>query len=146
MFYCLAPFSECQHPLKRSFSQTYVSLRTYALRDRPPSCYTHDMKYSTAITLPINSPSASVALTQEQCWNALVHKARDPQPFMPIAILDFAITDDRGADGLTRHVRVTDGRGVVQGDYDEIIEYYKPARVRSLTSPDSVPIALMPRP
>lgn len=100
------------------------------------------MKYSTAITLPVNPPSTSVTLTQDQLWNALVCKARDPQPFLPITLLDCTITDDRGAAGLTRRVKVSDGRGLVQGEYDEIIVYHKPARVR-LSPPLLTPPILM---
>lgn len=89
------------------------------------------MKYNIAITLPVNPPSASPILTQFQCWDGLVIKARDPRGFVPIS--ECTITEDRGDAGITRRVKFIEGKGPKEGDVVEVITYLKPMKVKPVS-------------
>jgi hypothetical protein len=85
------------------------------------------MKLHTAVTVPINPPSASPVLTQAQVWKGLDEKARRPMGFVPIT--ECTITEDRGATGFTRKVKFAEG-APLSGVYHEEITYYPEMKVR----------------
>jgi len=89
------------------------------------------MKYNAAITLPVNPPSVSPILTQSQCWEGLIVKAREPQAFVPIS--ECTITEDRGDAGITRRVKFIEGKGPVEGEAVEVITYFKPMKVKRVS-------------
>lgn len=85
------------------------------------------MKTHIAVTLPVNPPSSSPALTQAQCWEGLKIKSREPQAFLPIS--ECTITEDRGDAGITRRIKAIEGKGLLPGEVTEVITYYSPTQV-----------------
>ncbi len=67
------------------------------------------MKFHSAHTAIVNPPSASPVITQEQLWQALQQKARDPLPFVPVIETCEVVKEDTG--GLTRVVTFKPGTG-----------------------------------
>lgn len=85
------------------------------------------MKAHVAVTLPINPPSASFALSQEQVWKGLDIKARNPMGFVPISACE--IVEDNGERGITRRVKFIEEGGPLRGHGTEVITYYPPMKV-----------------
>lgn len=87
------------------------------------------MKTHIAATLPINPPSVSPVLTQEQVWKGLVFKARNPQGFVPVE--ECTIVEDHGEQGLTRRVKFIPppNGSFLPNEATEVVTLYPPTKV-----------------